>query len=399
MPAPTPLPRGPSVLTLYSAADLLTGPGCPVCRYAAEASDRYLGWFALEGHAEAATITRMCASLGMCARHTRRLMSQPGSAVRLTAVYRYVVSAARDRLAGSPGRPTACPACEHDDAAARRALDTLLEGLADPALLRRYQDLGGLCLPHLNAAALAGRHRTVTLLAETMRETTAAPRVQCDWLVGTDRDAETRAVLRRTLSRSGSHPTTACAACLAGARGEQAALALLPGLASDGQGPALMLLLCAAHLADAATTVDRPAGVRELVAWQTACLTSRLHKSQPWPRAGLRRRHTRDDCTICTASRDAALRTLGNLARPTGGAMLCVRHHLILRTADPRAGKLLAPAAVDRAAELVGELADAFDRFTWARSRGSQAPDSGVWRYAAAFLDGAVFGGCPPRQP
>ena len=80
MPAATPMPRGPSVLTLYSAEDLLTAVGCPVCRYAAEASDRYLGWFALEAHAEAGTITRLCASLGMCARHTRGLMGQPGAA-------------------------------------------------------------------------------------------------------------------------------------------------------------------------------------------------------------------------------------------------------------------------------------------------------------------------------
>ena len=64
------MPRGPTVLTLYSAADLLTAPGCPVCRYATEASDRYLRWFALEGHAQPTTITRLCASLGMCAPRT-----------------------------------------------------------------------------------------------------------------------------------------------------------------------------------------------------------------------------------------------------------------------------------------------------------------------------------------
>jgi hypothetical protein len=86
VPAATPIPRGPTVLTLYSAADLLTGPGCPICRYAGEASDRYLAWFALEGHADAVTVTRLCSSLGMCARHTRGLMSQPGAARRLTAL-------------------------------------------------------------------------------------------------------------------------------------------------------------------------------------------------------------------------------------------------------------------------------------------------------------------------
>lgn len=110
MPAATPIPRGPSVLTLYGAADLLTRPGCPVCRYAGEASDRYFSWFALEGHAQAMTITRLCASLGMCPRHTRGLLSQPGAARRLTAVNRYLVQAARDQFTGRAARLAGCPA-------------------------------------------------------------------------------------------------------------------------------------------------------------------------------------------------------------------------------------------------------------------------------------------------
>ena len=109
MPSAAPVPRGPTVLTLYTAADLLTGPGCPVCRYADEAGDRYLAWFALEGHADAVTITRLCASLGMCPRHTRGLTSQSGAARRLTAVYRYVVAAARDRLSGRAASIGTCP--------------------------------------------------------------------------------------------------------------------------------------------------------------------------------------------------------------------------------------------------------------------------------------------------
>jgi hypothetical protein len=153
VPAAAPIPCGPTVLTLYSAADLLTGPGCPVCRYAAEAADRYLAWFALKAHADAVTITRLCSSLGMCPRHTRGLMSQPGAPSRLTAVYRYVLQTARDRLSGHAARLTICPACEHDDGAAARALDTLLEGLTDDQVRDRYRELGGLCIPHLRTAS------------------------------------------------------------------------------------------------------------------------------------------------------------------------------------------------------------------------------------------------------
>lgn len=168
MPAATPLPRGPVVLTLYSATDLLTGPGCPVCRYAGEAASRYLAWFALEGHADAVTVTRLCASLGMCPRHTRGLMSQPGAARRLTALYRYLVRAARDRLAGHAARLAGCPACEHDDGAAGRALETLLEGLADGPVRHRYRELGSLCIPHLRAASARGDQRLIAWLAQTM---------------------------------------------------------------------------------------------------------------------------------------------------------------------------------------------------------------------------------------
>ncbi len=401
MPAATPLPRGPSVLTLYSAEDLLTTPGCPVCRYAAEASDRYLGWFALEGHAQPAMITTLCASLGMCARHTRRLMSQPGASVRLTAVYRYVMTAARDRLAGNPGRMMACAGCEHDEAAARRALDTLLEGLADSAVLRRCQDLGGLCLPHLDAAMAAGPRRPVSWLGETLQERISDRSVPCDWLAGADRDADTRAVLRRQLPPRATEVWAACPACLAAAQAEKDALERLPGLASDGLSPAFSL--CAGHLADAATaTHGSSAGLRMLLAWQAQCRTSQSQKgSLHW----LRHSRSRDpvtQCGVCRARRTAALQALTRVSdTPTaaGGELPCVRHLIILRTANPRASNVATPAAVRRAGELADELAAAFDRMAQERSNHRAAPASDAWRRAAAFLDSGVFGGCPPRPP
>ncbi|MBO0770656.1 MAG: hypothetical protein J2P35_04280 [Actinobacteria bacterium] len=131
MPA-APQPRRPSVVTLYEAADILTGPGCPVCRYTAEAADRYLAWFALEGHGDADVITRLTASLGWCPRHTRDVMSQPGAATRLTAVYRYLLEGARERLRARKLRPAGCPACEHDRASAAAFLDGRVFGGCPP---------------------------------------------------------------------------------------------------------------------------------------------------------------------------------------------------------------------------------------------------------------------------
>ncbi len=388
------MPRGPSVLTLYSAADLLTGPGCPACRYAAEASDRYLRWFALEGHSQPITITRLCASLGMCAAHTRRLMNQPGAAFRLTAVYRYVISAARDRLAGRARPPAACPGCEHDDAASRRALDTLLDELADTAVLDRCRELGGLCLSHLAAAAAYARPRLIAPLAEVLRHTMASSD-PVEWLTGVDDDAEDRVVLRRAISSAGAQHHAACWPCLAGAQAEREALLRLPGLA--GQGPDPALALCAGHLADAAAAPDA-SGVRQLLAWQVRCLTSRLSAGRSrWPRTALRQHKLPGVCPVCRARDVGARRALtGVRSRPhdrAAGTALCVRHHLDLRACDARRAGELAEDAIGRAGQLAAELTDAFDRAARAHGEGVPRPGSAAWRQAAAFLDGSVFGG------
>jgi hypothetical protein len=400
MPAATPLPRGPSVLTLYDAADLLTAPGCPVCRYASEASDRYLRWFALEAHAQPDTITRLCASLGPCARHTRLMMGQPGAAIRMTAVYRYVVTAARDRLAGRGGRLAACPACDHDAAAAERALGTLIEGLADSATVYRFRELGGVCLPHWGAVATAGRRLTVEWLTETMRESIAAPGAPLGWLAGTDPDAEIRAVMRRSVPATGLVGPMACPPCLASAQAERDALDRLAGLA--GEGPDPTLALCAEHLADTTATTAGHDRLRALLVWQAECLTTRLTTgSAPWLRARRRQRAPDGDCGVCRARWGAAQRVLvevGAERRPAAGSALCVRHHLVLRVAAPRASRALLPVAVQAADVLIGDLTDAFDATATARSRGAPAPVSGAWRRAAAFLDGAVFGGYPARS-
>jgi hypothetical protein len=410
MPAATPMPRGPSVLTLYSAADLLTAPGCPVCRYAGEASDRYLGWFAFEGHAEPTAITALCGSLGMCARHTRRLIAQPGAAVRLTAVYRYVVTAARDRLTGGGGPVAACPGCEHDDAAADRALDTLLDGIVDGEALDRCRELGGVCIPHLQAAAGRRPRRAAGWLAETMRETLDAGPPRSGWLAGTDHDAEVRAVLRHALPAAGVPVPGACAACLAAARAERDSLDRLPPPTADGGDPGLAL--CGGHLADAAAAAGRAGRLQALLAWQAACAGAAARPGAAafparWLRAAGRGGSRSPACLPCRAASAAAQRALEaarSAARPARqplphAAALCVRHHLALRAADPRAGRALSAGPAAAAGLLIGELAEAFDNSTWARRRGAPAPESAAWRRAAAFLDGAVFGGCPPRDP
>jgi|GEM_PF-1461131 len=415
MPSAAPIPRGPTVLTLYTAADLLTGPGCPVCRYADEAGDRYLAWFALEAHSDAVTITRLCSSLGMCPRHMRGLMSQPGAAHRLTAVYRYVMEAARDLLSGRAVSIGACPACEHDRGAVGRALDTLLDGLTDDSVRARCRELGGLCIPHLRTAAVGGDHRAVAWLSHTMTAAVTARPGPPGWLAGTDHDADARAVLRRAATATVRPGPGGCIACLAAARAENDHLAWI--LRTDGRGqPDPLLLVCATHLND----VVAVAGQRDapsLLAWQADCLTAavsqrpasstrrKLGAPASWIRPR-RRADGSDRCPACLASQDGAQRAVDDLRAslrashpvPYHHAPLCVRHLLGLRALDPWAGHVTAPGAVERAEVLIAELNEAFGKNTWARRHEARGPEMTAWRRAAAFLDGSVFCGCPPRD-
>lgn len=414
MPAATPVPRGPAVLTLYTAADLLTGPGCPVCRYVGEAADRYLAWFALEGHADAVTVTRVCASLGMCPRHTRGLMHQPGAARRLTAVYRYLVRAARDSLTGRAARPGSCPACEHDDGAAGRALETLLDGLADARARDRCRELGGLCIPHLRAAPVRGNRQVIGWLAQTMTAALTAAPASTSWLAGSGHDAGVRAVPGNPLPATALPGPGGCAACLAAGRSEQAILAQMA--ASGGRGrPDRGLLLCANHLGGLIVQAHRPGAA--LLAWQAGCLAaaltrparspSRRHRPVGWPwlRSRCHRGTVMDECPVCEASEAAAQRAVDDLrtrlraAHPVPGRQvpLCVRHLLDLKAADPLAGRVTVPGAIHRADLLIAELDQAFANGTWARRREARGPEMTAWLRAVAFLDGGVFRGSPPR--
>jgi hypothetical protein len=406
VPGPAPIPRGPTVLTLYGASDLLTGPGCPVCRYAQEASDRYLAWFALEGHADTVTITRLCSSLGMCPRHTRGLMSQPGAAGRLTAVYRYVMEAARDRLSGRPGRPGRCPACGHDDGAAGRALDTLIDDLADDAVRERYRELGGLCLPHVRSASARGGHRLVGWLSHTAAVAVFVRPTAAGWLAGTDRDAEVRTVLRRATLASVRAGSGVCLACLAAGRAEQSHLDRI-GRVSD-RSPDRRLLLCAGHLADLAI-VTGGRDVASMLAWQAGCLAAGPECADGIVRLWSRR-YPADGpggCPVCLDAEHAAQRALEDFrvlvrgSQPARGGLvpLCVRHLLSLRALDRRAAVAAARGAVERAGTLIAELNEAFGKGTWARRHETRGPEMTAWRRAAAFLDGGVFCGSPPQEP
>jgi hypothetical protein len=409
LPSPTPVPRGPSVLLLGSASALFGWPGCPACRYTAEASDAYLTWFALDGHYDADVLARLCASRGMCAPHTRRLLSQPGAPARLTAVYRYVIQAA---ARGFRARPAQCPACEHDAVAEERVLDLVLEEvLAGDG--RTYKQHGGLCLPHLRRAASLRTNADVRWLARFMVTRLTAEPPGLDLLAGSpDPDADARAALRSGLPLRLAHTDAwACTVCWAAADAERNQLADARSASRPGSPRLPGDCLCRSHLHDYALAADN---ADDLLTWQAECQVVRLAQvidGQPrllgisvgWLSARARRAFAAPDCPTCRSAEQAAAAELGRVQaglRAAGpgsraGLALCVRHASRLHDVDARAGNLACTALSGYASKLLGELEDAFRKETWSHRGVVRGAEMTAWRRAAAFLDGAVFGGCP----
>jgi hypothetical protein len=410
MPSATPLPRGPSHLALFGAEDLLRDSGCPVCRYAAEAGDRFFGWFALEAHADADMITRLCQSLGLCPAHTRGLLSQPGAESRMTAVYRYLLRAAAGYLAAGTSPQAPCPACVRGSEAVLRALDTLLTGLREgqvEELRGRYRDVGGLCLPHLHAAMPRSRRRLAAWLAGEMLSRLSAGPPDLAVIAGDrDADADIRAQLRAAFpappesGRSGDGGI--CPVCLAVAQAEREVV-----MRAEGVG------WCQVHLHDACSDMDvgtQPLSLAaQLLVRHTehsiAWLTTRT--SSAGVRSGLRgftaRRHVsrsgsvQRGCPACQATDAAAGRMLeailGTLAAPAPA--LCLRHVISLRQRDLRGAEAAVRVAARRAEAILRELEDAFRKRAWAHRHEPRGREMTAWRRAAALIDGRVYGGGP----
>jgi hypothetical protein len=408
VPSATPLPPGPSHLALFGAEDLMRPDGCPVCRYVTEANDRFLGWFALESHADADMITRMCRSLGFCPRHTRGMLGQPGAAGRMTALYTYLLRAAAQFVAGGMSLSGPCLPCARDAEASDRALETLLAGLGEAGIRDRYRDSHGLCLPHLRAAApRAGRKLAAWLAGDMLSRLPAGPPPLALLAGERDPDADVRARLRASLP-AGPHTTLAehvCAACHTACLRERDAVARCAAadLAVGEPSPSL----CPAHLRDACTD---PVGARLLAveseraeAW-LAGLTSAASLGSAFRRRVARHSWTRGgegqgECLVCPAvdimGQDAQAWHAASV--PGHQPVLCLRHVLALRRRDPGGATPFVRTAAVSTESVLADLGHAFRMQDWAHRDGPSGCEIAPWQRAVALVDGRVYGGGPPR--
>jgi hypothetical protein len=377
MPSATPQPPGPAHLALFGAEDLLRPDGCPVCRYVAEAGDRFLGWFALEAHADADMITQMCRSLGFCAVHTIGLLGQPGADGRMTAVYTYLLRAAARYLAEETSPAGPCLGCTRDAEATERALDTLLADLREPDVRDRYRATHALCLPHLRTGARRSGRRLAAWLADEMLTRLSAGRPDLALLAGDPAPLP-------------SARSNICRACVMAHRLERDAANDL-GFRSAGAvrgGPAARL--CPAHLREACTGP----GTATMLAAETeralAWLAATASPPARFAKLPSRARRRGDGCPVCQSAGPAGDQAVRALHTAPDQPQMCLRHVIALRERDPRGAEPFIRSAADRTRALLAELEEAARKRSWQHRQEPRGPEMTAWRRATTLVDGRI---------
>ena len=171
---------------------LLREPGCPACRYLAEAERSFFSWLRIESFSVAEVQARLRAGMGMCEVHSRRLVEEFGEGHVMTIIVREAIAGARQRLR-EDGEPGPCPACDAVGFGSQRARQLVVDGLADPATARVYSDHDGVCLAHFLQAARERRR-----VDPQTDGGTAAGELACARRVGVGRAAGGRGPGRRS---------------------------------------------------------------------------------------------------------------------------------------------------------------------------------------------------------
>lgn len=182
-------------ITLMYLKMALREPGCPVCRVAHQAEDRYLRFLLWENVNDMETRIRISEAMGFCRRHAwtlyRMEIEDCSSPLGNSIIYEDLVRQAMRRLAtsrallhardgkGGPARfwavvkgwlgvrvrrqphepllpNKACRACESGQQAAENGALTLVRMLSEEEYRALYANSDGCCLPHLRLALQVG---------------------------------------------------------------------------------------------------------------------------------------------------------------------------------------------------------------------------------------------------
>lgn len=415
---------------------LLREPGCPVCQCVEESERSFFSWFQIESFTAAEVQARLRAGMGMCPRHSRRLVDDLGAGDGhiMTTVMRHALAGARQILRDR-AQPGPCPACEAVAFGAQRGRSVLLGGLSDPRHARLYSDHDGICLRHLVQAAEVADRSALRLLAERLAASleTRDGSALVGVIAGVDRDADRRGAWRERLPDPPGDGSTAarlsrqleqeaCPVCLARGQADRRYVQWFVEGASE-RDPSLETdpgQLCPPHLHDI-NLVDE-AGAASAAARQRAArlgqlreLLDRLDQSTPQARRGRRRANedaapgcheltSMEHCPACHA-RDGVERAQVTLVKASLALRpvreryeqshgLCVRHALTIP--EGRVAEMAHRHTDARVAVLAWEVEETARKYAWAYRHEPSGPETDAWIRAMGQIDGQAFEGAPP---
>jgi hypothetical protein len=424
--------QGTHVLTELER--LLGEPGCPACCYVAEVERSFFSWFQIESFSSPQVHAQLRAGMGMCPRHSRRLVDQIGEGHIMTTVMREALAGALQHVRGE-ARAGVCPACEATAAGAQRARHLVLEGLADPAMVRLYCEQGGLCLVHVLQALPAAESAALRVLAERLLANLREPsdRGSLAILAGADDDAGSRARWRDRLPELAIGDSTfdrlgelieigACPVCLSSGVAESDYLRwfLARSAEDDDSLRSDPGEFCPVHLHDAALADGSSAAcfaIDHKSAVRIAHLERLLGRLSQLPLPARRGKRSQTDaldqvrgevlappfCAACHARAGierssmalivASLSVVPMRERYERCHGLCVLH--AMEMPNGHAARVARRHLDGQLGVLAWEVGEVARKYAWAFRHEASGPEHDAWVRALGQIDGRVFAGAP----
>ena len=150
--------NGVPALFTYHLHDILTKPGCVMCRLVRESEEQWLWNLLYEYTGDPQIHARFADSLGLCGEHAelmrmivekRQLVTPSGVARLYETVSREEISHLSHTARKGQGKADECPLCRYRDQSSERKASFLARALREKTWQEEYALSDGLCQAHL----------------------------------------------------------------------------------------------------------------------------------------------------------------------------------------------------------------------------------------------------------
>lgn len=164
----------------YELLDCIRQPGCPLCRLATDACERWLCTLFREQVNDGLTRERLRHGRAFCVRHAEQAL-RIGDPLSSSILYGDLLRRALEAL---PRKwDPRCVLCEYEADVVQTSCRTLLEHIEGEDMRRAYEASDGLCLPHLRLAVGGKETAASSLLMNIERRRVGTLARECEGFV------------------------------------------------------------------------------------------------------------------------------------------------------------------------------------------------------------------------